>query len=418
MDIKKKINNLPLGPGVYLMKDGRDQVIYIGKANSLRKRVSSYFAKYITSYKTQILVSNIKDIDFIPTKNESESLILESLLVKKYQPKFNIELRDDKSFPYVAVTKERFPRIFIARIKNKPQAIFLGPYTNVKALRLSLKALRHIFGFRSCRVLPKKSCLYWRIKLCPGPCINKINPTSYQRIVKNIILFLEGKHDSLVNDLKKEMFKMSRQNKFEQAALIRDQIRNLSELIQKPLGEETNFDELSDLKNVLKLKCLPKRIEAFDISNISGVLNTASMVSFYKGNPDKNNYRRYKIKRVSGLDDYRCLEEVLLRRFSYLKKEKLSLPDLIIIDGGKGQLNIAEVSLKKLNLKIPIISIAKREEKIYYNKKELVLEKTSLALHLVQRIRDEAHRFARKYHLLLRRKKSFEEINSLSDKSF
>lgn len=411
MDLKEKIKNLPTGPGVYLMKDKFGKIIYIGKAKSLKKRIASYFQKNILSYKTQILVSQIKDINFITTKNESESLILEAGLVKKYQPKFNVELRDDKSFPRLAIIKERFPRLFIARAKNKVNAIFFGPYTNTKVLKQSLKALRHIFGYRSCKVLPKKPCLYWRIKLCPAPCINKIKPLDYQKNIKNIILFLEGKYQTLVENLKKQMLKQAREKKFEKAAILRNRIKNLGDLIQKPTLEIPGSDELTDLKNVLGLSNLPKKIEAFDISNISGTLNTASMVSFYKGAPDKNNYRRYRIKTVFGPDDYRCLEEVIRRRYAYLKKENLNLPDLIIIDGGKGQLTVAEKTLKKLNLKIPVISIAKAQEKIYYNRKELFLPKDSSVLYLVQKIRDEAHRFARKYHLILRNKKNLEEIN-------
>lgn len=404
--LKEKAAALPDASGVYMFKDAGGKIIYIGKAKSLKKRVSSYFSRLLT-LKTQALVSKIADLDYLITPSESQAKILEAGLVKEKQPVYNVSLKDDKSFPSLRISDEEFPVVSICRKKNS-KGLYFGPYTNVQLLRDALKMIRRIFGFRSCKNMHRKACLYYRLKLCPGPCIGKISPGEYREIIVNIRMFLESKSEDLITRLSRNMKQAARQKKFEEAAKIRDQINALSVIGQNrvyPVG----FNDLEDLKNLFGLERLPERIEAFDISNISGKEACGSMVSFYKGLPDKDNYRRFRIKSVSQIDDYKMLAEVVRRRYSRLIRENLPLPDLILIDGGRPHLNTAKREVEDLGLSIPIVSIAKERENIYvYNKDKcrgtLQCAPTPAALNLIRRIRDEAHRFALKYHHVLRKK--------------
>lgn len=402
--LKEKIFSAPDSPGVYLMRDNRGKVLYVGKANSLKKRLSSYLIRGLDS-KTLALMSRVVDVEFRLSPNEAMALLLEASLVHKFMPRYNISLRDDKSFPSVKVSGEEFPAISITRKKDDPLARYIGPYTNAKLLKNALKIIRRSFAYRSCRHLSGQSCVYGRINLCPEPCIGKISSKEYRRVIDNIILILEGKADLLIYDLSQVMQDKSRASDFEAAAAVRDQISTLAEL-SAGLSGVNRKSELEDLKNKLGLKKSPERIEGFDISNISGKQAVGSMVSFYCGNPDKNNYRRFRIKDSQGIDDYRMLAEVVRRRYSRLIKEKSALPDLLLIDGGKGHLLTAARQLKELGLKIPLVSIAKKEERVYSSQKArpLNFSRDTPALNLIRRVRDEAHRFAVGYHLLLRRK--------------
>ncbi|MCM8757933.1 MAG: excinuclease ABC subunit UvrC [Candidatus Omnitrophica bacterium] len=408
MELKEKIKKLPSSCGVYIFKDKLGRILYIGKAKDLKRRVSSYFVRYLNS-KTQAFISKVEDLDYILTSSAAQAQLLEANLIKENQPPYNISLRDDKSFPFIRITDEKFPRIYICRKKKKDteeSGIYFGPYPNVKLLKIALKSIRKVFGFRSCKRMPKSICLYGRLKLCPCPCAGKIDEYSYKEIISEIILFLNSKYNELLDKLSKKMQALAKDKRFEEAALIRDQIEALSFLVN-PLGEGSSLDELEELKNLFNLKRTPERIEAFDISSISGKDACGSMVSFYRGSADKNNYRRFRIKTVEGIDDYGMLKEIINRRYSRLIREKKILPDLIIIDGGKSHLKVAKKELEKLSLDIPIISIAKREELIYTLDRDspLRLNFKSLALKLIQRIRNEAHRFAISYHHLLRKKK-------------
>ena len=419
---KAKLTSPPDLPGVYIFKDKHADCLYIGKSRSLKKRVCSYFTRPL-SFKTQIMVSKIDDVDYIVTKSESQARLLEAKLIKEKLPVYNTVFRDDKSFPVICISNETFPVVWIARKTGKRFAnslYYYGPYANSKLLRQAIKSIRSIFGFRSCFKLPKRACLYYRLKLCPAPCIKKISSKKYRELIKNIILFLEGRQEDLIRQLTATMNKLADKKRFEEAVLIRNQIQALSSVFPQPaphLG--TYAQESAELKRALGLKRLPQRIEAFDVSNIFGASPCASMVSFYKGKPDKNNYRRFRIKTVSGIDDYQMLEEAVERRYRRLIKEDLLLPDLIIIDGGKGQLNIVRRKLHGLGLRLAVISIAKsaktsdflpgrQEEAIYiYNQETPIkLKPNSLALRLIQRVRDEAHRFALAYHHILRRKET------------
>jgi excinuclease ABC subunit C len=421
---KAKLIYIPNSPGVYIFKDKSGNPLYIGKARSLKKRVSSYFSRP-QSLKIQIMTSKIVDLDYMVTKSEAQAQLVEAKLIKENLPPYNTAFRDDKSFPLICISNEDFPVVWVGRRTNrrlKDSAYYhLGPYTNAGLLRQALKSIRHIFGFRSCFKMPKRPCLYYRLRLCPAPCIGGISVRKYKGIIRNIVLFLEGKHEDLVNKLTDKMQRLAARRKFEEAAGVRNQIQALSSLSPRQyIGGGDIFRESVELKETLGLNIRPQRIEAFDVSNISGSSACASMVSFYEGRPDKGNYRRFRIKGVKGIDDYKMLEEAVGRRYRRLIDERGPLPDLIIIDGGKGQLNIVGRKLKELGLRLSVISIAKPGKKAYgfmgdkqgekiftlYHRAAIRLKPDSLcALRLIQRIRDEAHRFALAYHHILRRKK-------------
>ncbi|MCM8792732.1 MAG: excinuclease ABC subunit UvrC [Candidatus Omnitrophica bacterium] len=412
MELKEKIKDFPSTSGVYLFKDKEGKILYIGKAKDIRKRVSSYFNRSLDN-KTQALISKVEDISYITTSSPAQAQLLEASLIKENLPPYNISLKDDKSFPFICITDEYFPRVYICRykrVKDLKQNLYFGPYTNVKLLRKALKTLRKIFGFRSCKIMPKKACLYGRISLCPCPCEGKIDSAAYRKIIDNIILFLNSKYPYLLDKLTEEMRNLAEAKRFEEAAYIRDQIGAIS-LLVNPLAESQEWDQLEDLRKLLNLKKVPLRVEAIDISNIKGQESCGSLVSFYKGIPARNNYRRFRIKTVKGVNDYAMLREVVYRRYKRLIQEKKELPDLIIVDGGKAHLNIVKKELIKLNIEIPIVAIAKKEEKIYTEDNELPIKSNSFrsGFNLILRIRDEAHRFALSYHRILRRKKCLGE---------
>jgi len=403
--LKEKIGNAPDTSGVYLMKDKVGKVIYVGKAKSLKKRLGSYLRAGL-DIKTAMLMSNVADIEYRLAPTESLALLLEASLINKYHSKYNISLPNDKAFPLVKITDDEFPTVCITRKREPDGARYFGPYTSAGLLKEALRIIRRYFPYRSCRRMPRKACVYYRIGLSSAPCIGKVNKKEYAKTIKNISLILEGKTDTLIRKLLREMNLRVKNHAFEEAAKIRDQINALSAIAKNYAGSP-NQGELEDLKNLLRLKKLPERIEAFDISNIFGKEATGSMVSFYRGLPDKNNYRRFGIKTFNAANDYGMLAEVVRRRYLRLSVEELPLPDLILIDGGRGQLFAAAKELFKLGLKIPLISIAKKEERIYIqgNSKPIKLLSDTPALNLIRRARDEAHRFAVAYHHILRRKK-------------
>ena len=346
------------------------------------------------------------DVEFRLVPNEEMALLLEFKLIHELKPKYNISLKDDKSFPFIRISQEEFPSIQVTRKKNSVSGRYLGPYTNTKLLKSVLKIIRLEFAYRSCRSLPKKSCIYHRINLCPAPCIGKISRQEYKHRIDNIVLILEGRGDLLIRKLTKSMQDKSGAQDFEAAARMRDQIIILSRMSAQADGSSCK-NQLELLARSLNLKNLPVRIEGFDISNISGKQAVGAMVSFYNGQADKNNYRRFRIKTFAGIDDYKMLAEVVRRRYTRLLKEKKALPDLLLIDGGKGHLLTAASQIQALGLHIPLVSIAKEKENIYSSqpgKLTVALVKVGAALNLIRRIRDEAHRFALAYHQLLRKK--------------
>jgi excinuclease ABC subunit C len=389
------------------MKNSSGKVIYVGKAVVLRKRVQSYFRRSKGARsKTDLLVSEIDAIDTIETDSEAEALILEASLIKQYDPKYNVELRDDKSYPVIEITGEKFPRISVERPhERKTSSVYYGPYVNPGLIREALTIIRKIFPFRTCDPFPDKECLDYHMGLCDAPCIANISEKDYGRNIRNVRLILEGKKDVLYRKLKKEMELLAGAQQFEQAVKVRDQLRAIGALYSGT-KDVNYYKEAEQLQRALGLPRAPERIETFDISNIMGRQAVGSMVSFLCGKPDKKNYRRFRIRDVRGIDDFKMIAEVVRRRYRRLRNEGLVFPDLIVIDGGKGQLSAALTELRALGVEIPVVSLAKREEEVFVPKKRAAvrLSLNSLGLKLLQRTRDEAHRFAISYHRQLRAK--------------
>ncbi len=407
MDIKKKIKKIPHAPGVYFFYNKSGKILYIGKAVDLKRRISSYFQKKDINPKLRLLTSSIHCFDYLITSSEAEALIHEASLIKQHQPKYNIVHKDDKTYPYLKLTiKEKFPRLIITRKKDDKKALYYGPYTNSKLLRQAFVFIKRVFKLRTCNKMPKKSCLRYHLKHCLAPCVIPDTHNDYRETIKGLRLFLSGRKGKLVDRLTKRMNECTKNFRYEQAMATRDQIQALTVLIERNKPILYAPSDMQDLKSVLKMNRLPFKIEAFDISNIQGKYATGSMVSFVKGQPDKNEYRRFRIKAVKQADDFAMIKEVVRRRYARLKKENRKMPDLVIIDGGKGQLSSAYKALKELNLDLKVISIAKNPDRIFTLKKQmpLVLSRRQKAFKLIQRIRDEAHRFAIRYHHLLRGK--------------
>lgn len=411
--------SLSQDPGVYLFLNKNGKVIYVGKAINLKKRVRSYFTnKKDLGEKTSILVSQIDKVKTIRVESEIESLLLEANLIKKHQPKYNIKLTDGKAYPLIRVTiKDEYPKVLVARKPDDPRSIYFGPFPNTGAMRLVLKTIRRIFPFQSVLNHPNKLCFYYHLDLCPCPGV--IKDKRYKQTIKHIIKFLNGQTKSIIRDLEKERSTFSKNQQFEEALLIQNKI-NAIELVtskfytpfeyeQNPnLREDIRNEELSlliknlneEMVNVKKLN----RIECFDISNTSGKNATGSMVVFTNGEKQSSLYRKFKIRGTYNdlPNDFAMMEEVIIRR---LKHNDWEYPDLIIVDGGKGQISSALKALTKENISIPIVGLAKQEEIIITaDFKEIKLPKGSKQLHLVMRIRDEAHRFAISYHKKLRTK--------------
>jgi len=413
MGLKEKIRRFPDGPGVYFMKDAAGRVIYIGKAASLKKRVRSYVTGRPASLKTQVMMGRVRRITYEKAASEEEAVLREDELIKFYQPLFNVIQKDDKSFPYIKITQEGFPRVLIGRRRRNETAVdYFGPYTNATLLRQAVKALRRHFGFCTCRRFPKKACLHHHIGLCPAPCVGKVSKKAYRERIRRLEDFLASRDEELIEDLSRRMQKLVRRERFEEAARLRDQLEALGLLIALKPRSGHPAPVLDEDFRALGFRRLPRRIEAFDISNLHGRESVGSMVAFLDGEPDKDSYRRFRIRSVSGIDDYAMMREVVRRRYARLKEEGARLPDLVLIDGGLGHLEAAAGVLKELGLAIPIIAIAKKEELIYTkgNNEPLRLRSGSPLLRLVQRVRDEAHRFAITYHRLLRGKHAFEDI--------
>jgi len=513
------IKDIPHDPGCYLFRDAEGTIIYIGKAKNLKKRVSSYFQKTDHGAKTNRMISEAADLDFIITASEVEALILENTLIKRHQPKYNIDLKDAKSYAFIRISDDTYPRIGIARYRGgKKGGTLYGPFVSAAERDHVLAFIKQTFHLRTCRKMTKRACLRSHLGTCSAPCQGKVSETEYQYQVRSADLLLKGKNQDLITDLKLEMTEHANREEFEQALIIRDQIGAIerlserqyvqrqkqanehiinyqivsgivylilftiergtltskedfvfpeteefleefliqyyaavkppNELILPEMPDSTIQDYLSNIretkvtlttpmqgakkhlldlvmKNIeasffagkmrlielgeaLHLSAPPEVIECFDISHLSGTGTVGSMVSFREGKPDKRNYRRFRIKTVEGIDDFSSIAEVVKRRYSRLQKEELPFPDLIVIDGGLGQLHAAEEELTCLHLSIPLISIAKREEEIYTTRRAqpLSLSKKSPASLLIQEIRDEAHRFAITYQRQIRRKKA------------
>jgi excinuclease ABC subunit C len=553
--LKKKIKNLPESPGVYLFYDKQGKIIYIGKAKNLKKRVASYFTKQkFDSFKVKVLVNRIQAIDHIVVNNESDALLLENNLIKKHQPRYNVLLKDDKTFPWICIKNESFPRVFSTRNITRDGSTYFGPYTSAYMVRTLLNLIRQLYQLRTCKLALNEEnikakkfrvCLEYHIGNCKGPCEGLQNEQDYRETIDQIKLILKGNLNELMNYLKKEMQKKADEFRFEEANSFKEKIEIISRYkskstivnpaitnvdvftiindekeafvnyikvdkgsvtqahtveIRKKLdespedllafaitdirertqstareivvpidmkdifpdlkitvpkrGDRKKLTDLSlrnakafklerkkdktatmplrsnerlmqKLKTDLRMKKLPVRIECFDNSNLQGSSPVAACVVFKNAKPAKNEYRHYNIKNVSGPDDYASMEEVVYRRYKRLLEEQGDLPQLIIIDGGKGQLNAALKSLERLDLRgqISVIGIAKKLEEIYFPEDPvpLYIDKNSESLKLIQHLRNEAHRFGINFH---RRKRSsrftdsiLKNIEGIGDKS-
>ena len=548
-NLKSKLENLPANPGIYQFLDKSEKVIYVGKAKNLRNRVRSYFHTGITSVKTLALVKKVVDLQLIVTDSEVEALVLENNLIKELKPRYNINLKDDKSFPYIRVTNEPYPQIFPTRNVVKDGSKYFGPYTEVKSMKNSLRLINKIFKIRSCKyfiddeVIQKKKikvCLDFHIKKCDGPCEGLISQADYNSMVNQVIKLLKGKTEDLIQELTWQMNKAASELSFEKAAEIRDRIEQLQVYSSKQkivtndftdrdiigcasegkdvsatilnvrngklvgkrqfnLSAEANeeldqiysavikfyyseyvelpreivlevlpsdsetliewFKEkeskepkfivpqrksetksllemcrqnailqlkeiqlqrmkkdgnvpyvLAALKRDLRLKNLPKRIECFDISNLQGTDTVASLVVFVDGKPKKSEYRKFIINEVDGPNDFASMMEVIRRRYTRVIDEKKPLPDLIMVDGGKGQLSSAIKVLKEINMpEFEIIGLAKRLEEVFLpeHSEAQTIPRTSSSIKLLQHLRDEAHRFAITFHRQRRDKRTF-----------
>jgi len=476
-NIRKKVGALPHKPGIYLMRDRFGTVIYVGKARDLRKRVSHYFQpsrRLGWDLKFKALIEAIHDFDFHVVRSEPEALLLESKLIKEFHPRYNVSFRDDKRFLMVKVDeREEWPRFRLTRLKQDEGARYFGPFPSSSALRSTLALVRRQYHLRGCRPLTPtdrdyKHCLYAHLKYCTAPCIANVTRDQYLDQVKAACDFLDGQCQEMQSQLGEEMKKAAAAQEYERAADLRDLLADLKNTTKKvnrfermpyslPMALDSEKD-LIELGEMLGLAGPPQRIEGFDISNISGTFAVASLVSFRNGRPDRANYRRFKIKSVTGQDDFASIAEVVRRRYtrvlnesgvSSLKSKVQSpesvaqshepdvgrqdsalrtphsalegirkrgvpkLPDLILIDGGKGQLGAARAELESLGLAhIPTIGLAKEFEEIYRpgQAEPLRLSHASGALKLLQRVRDESHRFANTYNAKLRLRKISESV--------
>ena len=407
--LKSRIAELPETAGVYLFKSREGEVLYVGKAVSIRRRVAGHFRCYGESFsKEGILLAQITRIDHIETPGEAEALLLEASLIKQLRPKYNQELKDDKSYPFLKITGETYPRLQIVRRRKADGATYFGPYTSAYLLRQAVERLRREFPLRTCRTLPKKVCLMYHIGQCGGPCENKVSPEAYGRIVKDLEAFLEGRKDALVRTLTRRMREHAAAREYEQARAIHQEIHALASVPSPDPLRHDPSPALARLAEALGLERAPQRIEGFDISNIQGSEPVGSMVVLVAGRPVRSDYRRFKIRTVSGIDDFAMMKEVVGRRYARLIEEKKALPDLVLIDGGKGQLSAAVSALRELGLDqtLPIVSIAKQHEHLYLPGREMpvVLPLSSPALKLLLVLRNEAHRFAITFHRRLHRK--------------
>ncbi|MFA6423120.1 MAG: excinuclease ABC subunit UvrC [Patescibacteria group bacterium] len=483
--IKKIIKSLPNETGVYLFKNSNDRIIYVGKAISIKNRIKSHFQKP-TELKNISMLEQIDNIEFIKTKSANEALILENNLIKLYHPYYNIKMRDDKNYPLIKLTNEDFPRIHIARKILSDGAKYFGPYTNASSMRQTIRVLQQVFGIRTCHIKHNhRPYSGYLIGKCTDACIGKVSKEVYAKQVARAIDFLSSKSQKTIRNLSREMNLASKNEEFELAKILRDQISILQRIKYQPdtfifssdnneSEKRLNMSALDQLKKELNLKSIPHRIECFDISNLGSTNIVGSMIVFTEGESDKSEYRKFKIKKVNIQNDVASMREILDRRFSrsssviasssfchrkesanrrttkqsiivipdskrslhpnvipdrksegqsgsgiHSKSEFWPLPDLILLDGGKGQLSAGKAILKKYDLNIPIAAMAKKIEFIFVpnSKEPIILPTLSPTLFLLQRIRNEAHRFAVTFQKSLRKpKSSLEEISGIGPK--
>ena len=443
-----KARQLPRVPGVYLMKDAQQRVIYVGKASCLPDRVSSYFVPSAASGanlgpKKQPMLDLIEDFDVIECEGEWEALLTENRLVKDIHPRFNERLTDDKTFPYLVVTmRDEFPGVFITREPTRTEfrgARVLGPFTSVYALREAVQLLQRVFKFRTCHLdirdddasrVRFRPCLLYAIKQCTAPCAAKISVPDYRADIDRFVQFLESKRSSMLRKMKNDMAAAAGRLEFEKAAVLRDQMRAIEKLDERgkrrdgwqPETESFHVDPKKGLESLRRalgrdepIRCL----ECIDIAHLQGGETVGSKVCFVDGRPLKNEYRRYRIRTATAGDDYMAIREVVSRRYREAGAGNELYPDVILIDGGLGQLHAALEAFEQLDVHPPmVISLAKKEELIYIQARTepVKLGRDNPGLKLCQTVRDEAHRFAQHYHHILRRKKVVGESKKATER--
>jgi excinuclease ABC subunit C len=421
----EKVKLFPTTPGVYIMKDAAGVVLYLGKAKNLRNRASHYFSKAAAEdERTRHLIPLIADVDFTATESEVDALLLEARLIKSIQPRFNIDLKDDKTFPYLQIRiREDYPRVEFTRKPRRAGVKLYGPFTSARGLRQAIGVLQKIFQFRTCKLDIDaedsrwrwfRPCLLASIHRCTAPCNLRVTKEDYRKQIRSLRMVLAGKKEKLIAEMEREREAAAAALEFERAAQLRDDIAALRSLAQVGNVEQPEVfpidpkKGLKGLRQVLGLEKVPRSIEGVDIAHLAGEDTVASLVRFIDGLPFKPGYRHYRIRSVEGVDDFASIREVVTRRFQRLSDEEEVFPDVLLIDGGKGQLNAALEAFRMMHIEPPVlVSLAKREEEIYRPgvTEPLRLERRSAALRLLQYVRDEAHRFAQHYHHVLRRKK-------------
>ena len=429
----EKVKSFPTTPGIYLMKDADGKVIYVGKAKNLRNRAGTYFnSQAALDRRTCELVKYIADIDFICCDTEVDAFLKEARLIKDVRPRFNTDLKDDKTFPYLQIRiREEFPRVEFTRKPRRRGVKLYGPFTSARSLRAAIQVLQRVFKFRTCSLDIRSNderwrwfrpCLLHSIHQCTAPCNFRVTREEYRKQIRGLRMVLEGKKRRLIREMNAEMQAASAALQFEKAAMIRDNIAALQNLelrgevdrdIQPEVFHTDPKKGLIGLKKVLGLPEVPRSIEGIDIAHLGGTDTVASLVSFLDGLPFKQGYRRFRIKTVEGVDDFASMREVVSRRYSYRNREEWGTPDLVLIDGGKGQLHAAVEAFRSLGIEPPnLIALAKQEEEIYRpgESEPLKLSRTSAALRLLQFVRDEAHRFAQHYHHQLRKRRLRDEM--------
>jgi excinuclease ABC subunit C len=430
--IREQIKVFGSGPGLYFFKDSKDTVLYIGKAKNLRSRVNSYFQESADLWQSRgpkiaEMISKVVNVDCLETANEVDATLQEARLIKDIRPAYNTQLADDKTFPYLEITtKDEYPGVYITRNPKNEKSKLFGPFTGAKDLRAVMVVLQKIFKFRTCSLDIRDSddkrrffrpCLLYSIKQCAAPCAARIEKAEYKKIVRDLVTFLQSKRSVILRKLKKQMEEAAKETDYEAAAMYRDRVRLIERLDQRGTVEANVQPEvfardpaeaLEKLQKMFNSEKAIRIIEGIDIAHISGEETVGSLVKFIDGKPFKSGYRRFKIKTVKGVDDYACIKEVVGRRYKRALEGEELWPDVILIDGGLGQLHAAEEAMAEMGAPMPLLaSIAKKEEMIYIHgsDKPLKLAANNPAKKLLQYVRDEAHRFAQHYHHLLRSKK-------------
>jgi len=433
----EKLHAFPRTPGVYLMKDDRGRVIYVGKALSLRNRVLQYFQRAADlEPRKREMVAQVYDVEFVPAESEVDALLQEARLIKDTRPPFNVRLTDDKTFPYLEITiREQFPGVYFTRTPAAEGTKLFGPFVSAAGLRAAIGELQRIFLFRTCRLDIREEdpnrryyrpCILYSIKRCTAPCAGHIDRESYRKSIRRLGRFLAGGRTEVIHELTREMKGLAKGLKFEEAARVRDQLRAIQALADRGRIDEhlqpevfaPTFDPAEGMKalgEILEAARPVRTIEGVDIANLGAREAVGSLVPFIDGRPFKAGYRRFRIRTVEGQNDFAMIHEVVLRRFRRLTEELSVLPDLVLVDGGLGQLHAAATALDAVGPKERphLVSLAKQDEEVYIlgkaESEPLHLPRTHPALKVLQAVRDEAHRFAQHYHHLLRQKAVFGE---------